>query len=49
MDKEKLNKLIQFIDKKRIEISLNENDFMYNEEVIDILDDILFEIEKLSQ
>lgn len=49
MDKEKLNKLIQFIDKKRIEISLNENDFMYNEEVVDILDDILFEIEKLSQ
>ncbi|CCG55788.1 unclassified [Brachyspira pilosicoli WesB] len=44
---EKLKELKQFVDKKRIEISLNENDYIDNEEVIDILDDILSEIDNI--
>lgn len=45
--KEKLKELKHFVGNKMIEISLNENDYIDNEEVIDILDDILSEIDNI--
>lgn len=44
---EKLKELKHFVGNKMIEISLNENDYIDNEEVIDILDDILSEIDNI--
>ena len=42
-----LKELKEFVDRIRVDVSLRDDDYMDNEEVVDILDDIILEIEKL--